>query len=483
GVGRTPTPSRPPAAARPSAPAPAREAVREAEALYAPTPFTPVPRGGLEPEEVAFQKPSQPARTSSPPGSGPAPSHAPTASSAHQSLEAEEVAFLTSTARTTATTAPVRAGKSLHQELAPTSLPTTPYGTRPDGWISVATFPTGTVDSLPDHAGWYVANYRFKPMDSVVDADHAVVGYYDGHSFTYTTQIEGGRVIPSSNPDLEAGSGGGNTYYEITPGPGASGVTREEWNLAMRADMERIPAAYGSFLSSHGFTYNPVTNWGGRAHQEANSNTYVSAVLKSLGFSGSVPDSLNYGWNAASRSADGQLSVSGYSFGSSDMDLSQSGADLSVAALRAANRAGVPVVPLNTEAALYSWGRSNGKGYAQTDEIQVVGPDGTAYVGQVFESGIAYVRPGDWGNVRFAAKNGNSLPGSPAVSGSPYILPLNGQGALYKGAAAHELGQPQSDEFHFVQDGVTYVGQFFEGGLVYTVPGQWDASQIRFVVK
>ncbi len=60
-------------------------------------------------------------------------------------------------------------------------------------------------------------------------------------------------------------------------------------------------------------------------------------------------------------------------------------------------------MPINTDAALYKFAQANDLGYPQTDEFQfTVGSD--AYIGQVFNLGIVYVKKGDWANVKWVKK-------------------------------------------------------------------------------
>ena len=61
-------------------------------------------------------------------------------------------------------------------------------------------------------------------------------------------------------------------------------------------------------------------------------------------------------------------------------------------------------MPINTDAALYKFAQSQNLGYPQTDEFDVTaGSD--AYVSQVFNGGIVYVKKGDWGNLRWMRKS------------------------------------------------------------------------------
>lgn len=60
-------------------------------------------------------------------------------------------------------------------------------------------------------------------------------------------------------------------------------------------------------------------------------------------------------------------------------------------------------MPINDKAALYQYAQAHGLGYPQTDEVETEF-NGETYVLQVFERGIAYVKKGDWGNVKTVDK-------------------------------------------------------------------------------
>lgn len=60
-------------------------------------------------------------------------------------------------------------------------------------------------------------------------------------------------------------------------------------------------------------------------------------------------------------------------------------------------------------------------------------------------------------------------------------MPINDQAALYKFAQTNNLGYPQTDEFEFVYNHDTYVGQVFNLGIVYVKKGDW--GNVRWVKK
>ena len=60
-------------------------------------------------------------------------------------------------------------------------------------------------------------------------------------------------------------------------------------------------------------------------------------------------------------------------------------------------------MPINDQAALYQFAQDNDLGYPQTDEFALTFQN-EAYVVQVFNLGIVYVKKGDWGNVKWVKK-------------------------------------------------------------------------------
>ena len=77
------------------------------------------------------------------------------------------------------------------------------------------------------------------------------------------------------------------------------------------------------------------------------------------------------------------------------------GQTLEQAVMAAVNK--VPWMPVNNTAALWKYAKANGLQDQQTDELPMtyVGDD---YLVQVFNLGIAYVKVGDWGNIRVIPK-------------------------------------------------------------------------------
>lgn len=60
-------------------------------------------------------------------------------------------------------------------------------------------------------------------------------------------------------------------------------------------------------------------------------------------------------------------------------------------------------------------------------------------------------------------------------------LPINPNTALYSFARTQGLGFPQTDEFPFDAGVQRYIGQVFEGGVVYAPLGKWN--EIQWVAK
>ncbi|MBI3914489.1 MAG: hypothetical protein HY327_09955 [Chloroflexi bacterium] len=60
-------------------------------------------------------------------------------------------------------------------------------------------------------------------------------------------------------------------------------------------------------------------------------------------------------------------------------------------------------MPINDQAALYQYAQEQNLGYPQTDEFEYTF-NGAAYLAQVFNLGIVYVKKGDWGNVKWVKK-------------------------------------------------------------------------------
>ena len=61
-------------------------------------------------------------------------------------------------------------------------------------------------------------------------------------------------------------------------------------------------------------------------------------------------------------------------------------------------------MPINTDASLYKFAQTNNLGYPQTDEFEIT-VNNVAYIGQVYNGGIVYVKKGDWGNCKWVMKS------------------------------------------------------------------------------
>ncbi len=64
-----------------------------------------------------------------------------------------------------------------------------------------------------------------------------------------------------------------------------------------------------------------------------------------------------------------------------------------------------------------------------------------------------------------------------AAASQLYWMPINTNAALYKFAQTQNLGYPQTDEFQFMWNGATYIGQVFNLGIVYVKQGDWGNVQ------
>lgn len=62
-----------------------------------------------------------------------------------------------------------------------------------------------------------------------------------------------------------------------------------------------------------------------------------------------------------------------------------------------------PWMPVNNTAALWRFAQANGLQDQQTDEVPFV-YNGEQYIAQVFNKGVAYVKVGDWGNIKYIPK-------------------------------------------------------------------------------
>jgi len=143
-------------------------------------------------------------------------------------------------------------------------------------------------------------------------------------------------------------------------------------------------------------------------------------------------------------------------------------------------------LPINTQAALYIFAKANRLGNPQTDEFRFPA-QGNQHVGQVFNSGIAYVKVGDWGNVQWVKKpDGSPAPTDPVAAATVAAaqqqtwMPINIYSGFYKFAQAHNLGDPQTDEFDFVVDD-SYLGQVYLNGFVYAKKS--NLGNIQWVKK
>jgi N-acetyl-anhydromuramyl-L-alanine amidase AmpD len=141
------------------------------------------------------------------------------------------------------------------------------------------------------------------------------------------------------------------------------------------------------------------------------------------------------------------------------------------------------LLPINTEAAIYRYAQDHDLGCPLSGEIPfVIGADG--FLVQVFLSGVAYAKQGDWDNVHsmprsepLAAPSGDPV-WAAAISAAVQVawLAIDSDSEMARFAREHDLGCPQSDEFDFTLDD-DYVGQVYLNGFVYTLKDERDNIQ------
>jgi hypothetical protein len=87
-----------------------------------------------------------------------------------------------------------------------------------------------------------------------------------------------------------------------------------------------------------------------------------------------------------------------------------------------------------------------------------------------------------WRRVRAGSPPAATLEQAALVAAQKYTwMPINTDGALYKFALANHLGYPQTDEFELTFGSDTFVGQVYNGGIVYVKKGDWGS--IKWVKK
>ncbi|MBL8950273.1 MAG: hypothetical protein JNK82_05830 [Myxococcaceae bacterium] len=190
--------------------------------------------------------------------------------------------------------------------------PVTAAGTRPEGWVSVASEPlsgeqlTTNANGVaqPAESGWYMVS-----CDVGAGADHTSIAYYDAAlgEWTYSTSIQGGASVPVAQSDLATNPT--QQFYPITMGPAVGGtVTEAEWSQLMMDDLQQLSASYGSM----GIAYNvfaPNTN--GAAGVDGNCNTYTAYLLAGLG--GTPPTHEWFpGMDLVSRDASGAVNIASH---------------------------------------------------------------------------------------------------------------------------------------------------------------------------
>lgn len=126
---------------------------------------------------------------------------------------------------------------------------------------------------------------------------------------------------------------------------------------------------------------------------------------------------------------------------------------------------------LSTNTALYPKAQDNNLGFATSDEYKFPFA-GSIYYAQIFQRGIAYVKDGDWGNVRFTDKSASPIAREPAAAEAfkfslgQYQIVINAESFLMKEAQVRNLGLPLSGEIEFLFHQEAYVAQQFAGTLI-----------------
>ncbi|MCL4488987.1 MAG: hypothetical protein M1570_12770 [Chloroflexi bacterium] len=139
-------------------------------------------------------------------------------------------------------------------------------------------------------------------------------------------------------------------------------------------------------------------------------------------------------------------------------------------------------------------GAANFPMYANLDLTLKNGPY-FAYIGDQSQSDVLYgMGLPEQRHVNFlltfAAATSSGTPSDPQVTLEQAVitiaklyswLPINTDGALFKFAAANNLGFPQTDEFEFAFGGDIYIGQVYNLGIVYAKKGDW--KNVKWVKK
>lgn len=181
----------------------------------------------------------------------------------------------------------VNAGSSFSasQQTSNAANPSTPAGTRPEGWISVSQSPLSgdqlrTVDGVPQpvESGWYVVS-----ADVVAGANHTSIAYYDAaaQAWSNSTAIQGGQSVPGVQTDLATNPT--NQFFPISMGPAATAAlgtgpaAQSAFNAMMADDLQQLSSGYASL----GVNYHPLAML--TSAFDGNCNTYTAFVLNSLG--------------------------------------------------------------------------------------------------------------------------------------------------------------------------------------------------------
>jgi hypothetical protein len=200
---------------------------------------------------------------------------------------------------------------------------------RPLGWTTMGAPAATTSDGQPVKSGWYLRVRLAWPDHKLTPTplgSHSAFGYYDAQTkrwgltssldyeydpeFVPTPGIGGEMALESNVHKL--------TFYPVTMGPAAGGLTTEQFNQAMKHDVMSFEAHYRT-LSKVGspdrkIFYQFIPSWSS-ARIDGNCNTYASYLLKSLGVREPYPHGEGRvgtaGNEVIARNADGDVIIYG----------------------------------------------------------------------------------------------------------------------------------------------------------------------------
>ena len=144
-----------------------------------------------------------------------------------------------------------------------------------------------------------------------------------------------------------------------------------------------------------------------------------------------------------------------------------------------------------TQAVTDNTGTANVPIYANLDITKKNGPYFAYVESQTVSDVVLGLGLPEHHHVNFLLTFGPKVAGQPpsqtleqavlAAAGKYTWMPINTEAALYKYAQAQGLGYPQTDEFQFTYLNDSYIGQVFNGGIVYVKNGDW--ANVKWVKK